>query len=238
MRAAEIVKEVCPLPESEDGDSFNAPNPHPRDKLVERLRAIEDDLLQARPLEREALLDTAVEMLQVVEDSVFDGHSVVLEQIVGALLDVCCGLHAPLFAMRSDAGMTGRSQSDCSVWEIQAYAAAVLEFGFSQGENQTEWAKTISHRLARCGFKAPGRSKEAYNPSAVKNWRANCLPSRPRSRTANDQKRRFQREVYDHVLRILREARWRGRSLTAQGALGFLEHSCREIVVVTEPKTD
>lgn len=183
-------------------------------------------------------------MLTIIEGAAFPkGGSEILGHAIAGLIDLDSGFPSPLF---SRPGIDASPRQHPSIWEIQAIAAALYEFGRDRpdsGERRAQaaqnlkyWAKEIGEVLERCGVRPPGRDARAYGSSMIEGWQKDCASREPKGGPDAMRRVRLQRRVYAEHLEMFRRGMM-GHPLSMEAATHVLEDACRRNLV-TAPKSD
>jgi len=178
------------------------------------------------PRDQAATLDLLIEALERVNDTLF---SPVISLGLEALRNTALGSRAALFALPCDVKDKHRSQFDFAAWEIQSFAAAVLEYGYRlEGKGSlSRIAADISRALSECKF-------PKSTPRAIKDWRATC------PMWGDDLGQQHRHEMYNFYLKGLTQE-WLNPTApprTTRDAITLLKHHCRDAIVRQNPKSD
>lgn len=196
------------------------------------------------PRDQAATLDLLIEALERVNETLF---SPVISLGLEALRNTALGSRAALFSLPCDVKGKQRSQFDFTVWEIQAFSAAVLEFGFRlEGAGSLpRIAADISRAIGECNF-------PKATPRAVEGWRETC-PMWAETRDAEKAPKKSRRaaeirilgqqhrhEMYNFYLNGLAQE-WLHPDRpprTTRDAIALLKHHCRSVIFRGNPKSD
>ena len=189
--------------------------------LAERLEKIDTAFWSLPPNQRtvDAMRLSAIESLRVIRDAsvgVVACRFGILEQIIEGLTIARDGRAHPLTAVIC--GADAEPKARLTIAAIQAEAAAVLEYGFTDHrKQQAEWSNQIAAKLGEYGLRKSGAP---YTGSAVVDWRKKCIAG-----THQEASRYIESLTF-----------FRGCAGSPEGALNFIAWHCDQTLVGTHGK--